>query len=806
MALLLLFLKKYCIMKTKTLLLPVFSALLFFQCTQKEDHSAIVYRLWYDKPAKEWVEALPVGNGRMGAMVFGDPVKERIQLNEDSLWPGDPDWADNNRGTPEDLENIRKLLREGRHVEADKMLVESFSNKSVRLSHQTLGDLSLAFKGHENYREYRRWLSLDSAMVTTVFNTEGGRVTQRVFTSNPENVLVVNLKTDSAEGITCDIELSRPEDEGRPTIEVNSFENGLSMEGMITQYGGELNSAPNPVDYGVKFQGQLKADVEGGRVISEHGRLRLENIKEATLLFIVNTSFYHDDYKKINSEQWKRLASRSFDRILNDHVEDYKELYDRVELDLGGDPESELLPVDKRLQSIREGNNDPALEAMLFQYGRYLLISSSRPGTNPANLQGLWNEHIHAPWNADYHLNINLQMNYWPAEVTNLSECHQPMFDFIDRLVDNGKKTAMVQYGCEGAVVHHATDLWAPAWMRAAQPYWGSWVHGGGWIAQHLWTHYEFTRDKEFLKERAYPAMREFAMFYSDWLSEDPRDGKLISYPSTSPENSFITPDGERAASCMGAAMSQQIIAELFDNLIKASEITGMNDEFIELVKEKRGKLRPGTIIGPDGRLLEWDRPYDEPEKGHRHMSHLYAFHPSNQITAEKTPELLQAARKSIDYRVEHGGGGGVGWYRAWMINFAARLKDTEMVRENIDQFLQSSLANNLFDLVFPLSPPFQIDGNFGYTAGIAEVLIQSHQGFIELLPALPKEWSEGKVKGLRARGGFEVDMEWEEGDLVNALVTSLAGEKGLLRYRGRDILLDLKKGESQTVVFGGGL
>ncbi len=758
--------------------------------------------LWYDKPAEEWIEALPLGNGRMGAMVFGDPVNERIQLNEDSLWPGGPDWADNNRGTPDNLENIRRLLREGRHVEADKMLVESFSNKSVRLSHQTLGDLSLAFKGHENYREYRRWLSLDSAMVTTVFNTEGGRVTQRVFTSNPDNVLVVNLKSDSAEGLTCDIELSRPEDEGRPTIKVTSFENGLSMDGMVTQYGGELNSQPNPVDYGVKFQGQLKVDARGGRVISENGRLRLENVKEATLLFIVNTSFYHDDYKKINSEQWQRLSSRSFDRILYDHVKDYKKLYDRVELDLGPRPEAGLLPVDRRLQSIREGKNDPAMVALLFQYGRHLLISSSRPGANPANLQGLWNEHIHAPWNADYHLNINLQMNYWPAEVTNLSECHEPLFDFIDRLVENGKKTAMVQYGYEGAVVHHATDLWAPAWMRAAQPYWGSWVHGGGWIAQHLWTHYEFTRDEEFLKNRAYPAMREFALFYSDWLTEDPRDGKLISYPSTSPENSFITPDGESAASCMGAAMSQQIIAELFDNLIKASEITGIKDDFIELVKEKRGRLRPGTVIGPDGRLLEWDRPYDEPEKGHRHMSHLYAFHPSNQITAEHTPELLQAARKSIDYRVEHGGGGGVGWYRAWMINFAARLKEPEMVIENIDQFLKSSLADNLFDLVYPLSPPFQIDGNFGYTAGIAEVLIQSHQGFIELLPALPEQWSEGRVKGLRARGGFEVDMEWEEGDLVKARVTSLAGEKGLFRYRGMDVLLDLKKGESRTVVF----
>jgi alpha-L-fucosidase 2 len=321
--------------RAKTMVLIAF--ILFFS-------NAFSQKLWYDEPAGQWIEALPVGNGRLGAMVFGNPRSERIQLNEDSMWPGGPEWACNNAGAPEDLEEIRRLLRDGKHVEADRMLVEKFSNKGIVFSHQTLGDLSIFFQDHERYSNYRRWLVWILQWLQQFF-TEGGRVTQRVFTSNPDNVLVVNLKSDSAEGLTCDIELSRPEDEGRPTIEVTSFENGLSMEGMVTQYGGELYSEPNPVDYGVKFQGQLKADAEGGRVISENGRLRLENVKEATLLFIVNTSFYHDDYKKINSEQWQILASRSFDRILEDHVKDYKELYDRVELDLGGQPEAELLPV-----------------------------------------------------------------------------------------------------------------------------------------------------------------------------------------------------------------------------------------------------------------------------------------------------------------------------------------------------------------------------------------------------------------------------------------------------------------------------
>lgn len=763
----------------------------------------LAQEVWYNKPATEWLEALPVGNGRMGAMVFGDPVNERIQLNEDSMWPGGPEWARQYQGTPEDLETIRGLLQEERYAEADSLLIEAYSKKAIRLSHQTLGDLHIQYDFHENVENYKRWLSLDSAMVTTIFETEQGNFTQRVFNSHPDQVLIVDLESDSPKGLSATISLSRPDDNGYPTVEVNSIENGLSMDGMVTQRDGMKYSEPYPVTHGVAFQGQLKASANDGHISSHDGKLRLENVTKATLYFVVNTSFYQDDFRAANAKQWEQLGEKSVLHIINDHVRDHQELYNRVNLSLGGE-QAQHHPIDERIQRVRQGESDPHLESLLFQFGRYLLIATSRPGTNPANLQGHWNEFIAAPWNADYHLNINLQMNYWPAEVTNLSESHEPLFDFIDRLVANGRQIARAQYGMRGSVAHQATDLWVPAWMRATQARWGSWIHGAGWLSHHLWLRYEFHQDEKFLRDRVYPVLRELSLFYSDWLTESPDGRVLISTPSTSPENLFIAPDGSITAATSGTAMSHQIIADVFDNFIYTAKKLDINDQFLEEVTEKRDRLHPGIIIGSDGRLLEWARPHEESEKGHRHMSHLYAFHPSNRITRDHTPEWSRAVRRSLDFREEHSaeerGVDDIGWSIVWRMSFEARFNNSEKVQKLIDRFFDISLANNLFSLVLPNRPPFQIDANFGYTAGIAEALLQSHQGVVELLPALPINWKSGQVSGLRARGGFEVDMWWEEGRLTRSRVTSHNGTPATFRYDGTEEPVRLDAGESASI------
>lgn len=759
--------------------------LMFFSCA-KEQEKIVESKIWYEQPASKWMEALPVGNGRLGAMVFGDPQNEQIQLNEDSMWAGGPDWGDA-QGNENDLEEIRSLLKKGDAHKVDKLIVDRFSYKSVLRSHQTMGDLFIDFEGERQIENYERSLNLNDAVARVSYISKGDKYSQTVFSSAVDDVLVIELTTDAEKGMDFSLRLSRPDDKGHKTVTVtNPSKNEISMKGMVTQYGGKKMSEPFPIDYGVKFETKLKVKNTSGIVKAENGKLILAGVKKATILLSGTTSFYHKDYEEKNNEVLASADAKSFDKLLSDHVKDYQKYYNRVQFDLGG-KELDTVPIDKRLQRVKDGQDDPDLAAKLFQYGRYLLISSSRPNTNPANLQGIWNHHIEAPWNADYHLNINLQMNYWPAEVTNLSEMHSPLFDFTDRLLERGKITAREQYGMDGAVMHHATDLWAPAWMRAAQPYWGAWIHGGGWMGQHYWEHYAYTKDEKFLKERAYPYLKSIAEFYADWLVWDDEVGKWVSTPETSPENSYTANDGKPAAISYGAAMGHQIISEVFDNVLEASKILEIQDDFTKEIKKKREKLFPGVVVGKDGRILEWNDDYEEPEKGHRHMSHLYALHPSNQITVEDK-KTFNAAQKTIDYRLEHGGAG-TGWSRAWMINANARLLDSVSASENIKKFFQISIADNLFDE----HPPFQIDGNFGYTAGVAELLMQSHEGFIRVLPALPSNWKTGKIAGLKARNNIEVGMEWEDGALDKVILMSRESKKCKLKYLKNEAEIYLK-------------
>jgi alpha-L-fucosidase 2 len=779
----------------KNYLLFILIAGFFTQCSiQENSKTAPGSILWYRQPAAEWIEALPLGNGKLGMMVFGDPVNERIQLNDDSMWPGDAGWAETD-GNKEDLQEIREYLFRGNHVKADELFVEKFSRKKILRSHQTLGDVFIDFE-HGDIQDYRRELDMEKALVKASYQADGNLIESEAFVSSPHKVMVIRYTSMNGE-INAKIKMSRPADEGFPTSSVYIDSAGLmKMTGEVSQRNAIFNSESAPILEGVKFETCLKIENKGGEVISSEGILELKNVKEFTLYLVSNSSWYYPDFIEKNKEDLQNIENLTYEEIKNDHIVDFQSFYNRNEFSIC-QAITDTIPTDERLIKLKEGNEDHLLVEKLYNYGRYLLISSSRQGTNPANLQGLWNEHISAPWNADYHLNINLQMNYWAADATGLGDLNQPLFDYVDKLVVNGKQTASKNFGCRGSYLPHATDLWAPTWIRAATAYWGCSMGAGGWMMQHYWNHFEYTRDTLFLKERAFPAIEQVALFYSDWLIEDPRDGSLISAPSTSPENRFYDQNGNPVATCLGSAMDQQVIAEVFDNYLEACEILGQNPELKSKIALQRKKLRKGFVTGKEGRILEWDREYKEMEPGHRHMSHLYGFHPGTAISPEKTPEIFKAVRKTLDYRLENGGAG-TGWSRAWLINCSARLLDGEMANEHIRLFLERSTLSNLFCS----HPPFQIDGNFGFTSGIVEMLLQSYEdNTLRILPALPKSWESGFVKGLHARGGFTVDIEWEEGKVTKLRILSEFQNKIRILVNGESIEREFEKGEKVDIL-----